>query len=96
MSGAIGTAIMGGLAATVVGSILAPDQQAQAAPAVVNAPQASKLPDQAAVRSSATGAGQIVPGAGGIPGTSTGTLLTGAGGVDAGGVKLGKNSALGS
>lgn len=96
MSGAITTAIVGSIAGAVVTSMLAPKQQQQQAPAVITSPQlqAGKLPDQAAVRANATG--NVPPGAGGVAGTPSGTLLTGSQGVDSSTVKLGKNVALGS
>lgn len=83
----IGTAIAG-IAASQIMAPKAPKMpEAPAAPAAP--PQASKMPDQKAVRAAAAGAGNTTAG-------PTSTMLTGLGGVAPGALNLGRNVLLGA
>lgn len=79
-------AIVGG----VVAAKMAPDMPEMPAPGEPQKPpQASKAPDAGSLRRQNTG------GAGGMTGTSSGTMLTGPGGVSTGALSLGRNTLLG-
>lgn len=91
MSGAVGTAILSAAAAAAVGAGVTalatpkPKTPKVQAPEAPPAPQAARLPDQLAMRTSAAPM---------LAGTPAGTMLTGAQGVT-GGLNLGKNQLLG-
>ena len=90
MSGAIATAVIGGVATAAAGALLSPDTEIPAPKDPTPAPQASQAPDANVVRQSQSGSGQ----GGGSPNVAS-TMLTGSGGVDNSLLKLGKNTLLG-
>jgi len=88
---AIGTAVAGSFASSLIGGWFAPDTPTPPTPTDVPKPQYASTPDAQATRASMNNSG----GAGGSP-TAGGSLLTGASGVDPKDLKLGKNQLLGA
>jgi hypothetical protein len=91
MSGATTAAIIGGGALLGAGAsmMLAPKPKAPKVQAPEPPPQAPKAPDQAAARAGAATGGPR-------GGLAPATMLTGAAGIDATALNLGKNTLLGS
>lgn len=95
MSGAISASTLISAAATaavggLVSKVLAPKTPKATVPEVTPPPQAAKAPDEVLRRASAAAAT-----GGGMAAGPSSTLLTGVGGIDPGGLNLGKSKLLG-